>query len=45
MYESILYTDPQAVRPASLCPVCGGECYGPSLTCIRCERRGSYESC
>ena len=41
MYESILYIDPQAVKPAAFCPVCGGECYAPSMTCIRCERRGA----
>ena len=41
MYESILYIDPQAAKPAAFCPVCGGECYAPSLICIRCERRGS----
>jgi len=23
----------------AVCPVCGGECYAPSLICIRCERR------
>jgi hypothetical protein len=40
MYESILYYDPQATKPAAFCPVCGGECYARSLTCIRCERRG-----
>jgi hypothetical protein len=39
MYESVLYCDPQAARPAGFCPVCGGECYAPSLMCIRCERR------
>ena len=26
------------------CPACGGECYAPSLTCFRCERRGSCDS-
>ena len=41
MYEPILYTDPQAVRPALLCPLCGGECYAPSLTCLCCERRAA----
>ena len=41
MYESILFTDPQAVRPACRCPHCDGECYGPSLLCLRCERRGN----
>ena len=39
MYESVLYFDPQAAKPDYFCPVCGGECYAPSRTCIRCERR------
>ena len=39
MYESILCIDAQSVRPARFCPVCGGECYAPSLICLRCERR------
>jgi hypothetical protein len=39
MYESILYPDPQAAKPAFRCPVCGSECYAPSLICIRCEMR------
>jgi len=39
MYESILYFDPQTAKPAGFCPICGGECYAPSLACIRCERR------
>ena len=37
MFESILYTDPQAVKPACFCPRCGGECYWPSLVCIKCD--------
>ena len=37
MFESILYTDPQAAKPACFCPKCGGECYWPSLVCIRCQ--------
>jgi len=41
MYESILYIDPQAAKPACFCPLCGSECYAPSLTCIRCERRAA----
>lgn len=45
MYESILYSDPQAVKPACLCPKCGGECYAPSLICIVCERRGACDPC
>lgn len=36
---SILYIDPQDQKPADYCPVCGGEVYEPSLTCLRCERR------
>ena len=38
--EGTLFYDPQAAVPASVCPRCGGECYAPSLVCIRCERRG-----
>ena len=41
MYESILYVDPQAKIPACFCQNCGGECYAPSLICIRCERRAA----
>ena len=41
MYESILYIDYQAVKPACFCPDCGGECYAPSLACIYCERRAA----
>ena len=37
--EGTLFYDPQAAAPACFCPRCGGECYAPSLTCIRCERR------
>ena len=37
--EQSLYADPQAAKPAMLCPVCGGELYFPGLTCLRCERR------
>lgn len=37
--EPMLYLDPQAAIPARFCPVCGGECYAPSLVCLRCERR------
>jgi len=43
MYESILYFDPQSVQPAQFCPRCGGECYAPSLICIRCERKEIQE--
>lgn len=38
--EPTLYLDPQAVKPAGYCPVCGGALYNPSLVCLRCERRG-----
>ena len=37
--EQTLYVDEQAAKPAMLCPVCGGECYDPTLFCLRCERR------
>lgn len=36
--ETTLYYDPQMAVPAAVCPNCGGECYAPSLLCIRCER-------
>ena len=39
MIEGTLFIDLQAAAPAYLCPRCGGECYAPSLICIRCERR------
>ncbi len=39
MFESILYLDPQAAKPARFCPRCGGECYPPGLVCIRCEQK------
>ena len=32
-----LYTDIQDVPPEDFCPICGGELYGPGLTCLRCE--------
>lgn len=35
-----LYIDIQALPPACFCPHCGGECYAPSLVCLRCKRRG-----
>ena len=38
--EPMLYIDAQAEKPVCLCEKCGGECYAPSLVCIRCERRG-----
>ena len=38
-WESTLYSDPQAARPAAFCPHCGGALYIPSLLCIRCLRR------
>lgn len=37
--QPTLYLDPQAQKPASFCPVCGGERYAPSERCLRCERR------
>ena len=37
--EGTLFFDPQAAVPACFCPRCGGECYAPGFTCIRCERR------
>lgn len=40
--EQILYVDPQAEKPAMLCPVCGGELYFPSCFCLRCERRKQW---
>lgn len=36
--SSILYTDPQAQRPAGKCPKCGGCVYLPGKNCIRCQR-------
>ena len=39
MIEPMLYIDPQAAKPLSRCPVCGGERYAPGENCIRCERR------
>ena len=38
--EQILFTDPQDQVPACYCDLGGGARYAPSLTCIRCERRG-----
>lgn len=37
--EQALYTDPQAEKPAGLCPDCGGELYAPSCVCSRCRRK------
>lgn len=37
--EPMLYIDKQLQPPACFCPICGGECYAPSLVCLRCERR------
>ena len=39
MIEPVLYRDAQQEKPACFCRVCGGECYLPSLICLRCERR------
>ncbi len=39
LIEPVLYLDAQAQIPGNLCEVCGGECYLPSLLCLRCERR------
>lgn len=36
--EPMLYIDPQAQVPEGYCETCGGACYGPSCTCLRCER-------
>jgi len=36
--EGVLYIDPQAQIPSGFCEVCGGECYGESGFCLRCER-------
>lgn len=38
--DPVLYPDPQAKPPQGYCPICGGECWLPSLLCLRCERRG-----
>ena len=40
--QKILYVDLQAEKPGRICPVCGGECYFPSLLCLRCERRKQW---
>jgi len=40
LMESVLYLDVQASIPGKMCELCGGECYHPSLLCLRCERRG-----
>lgn len=40
--EQILYVDPQAEKPAMLCPVCSGELYYPTFFCLRCERRAPW---
>lgn len=38
MYIQIKFMiDPQTLPPAAFCPICGGECYAPSLRCLRCE--------
>ena len=39
LIEPVLYIDEQARIPDFYCPACGGECYGPSFVCLRCERR------
>ena len=41
MMEGTLYYDPQAAVPGCFCPNCGSECYGPTYTCIYCERRAA----
>ena len=40
--EGTLFLDPQAAVPACFCPRCGGECYSPTFTCIRCELSETY---
>ena len=37
--EPVLFLDAQRAVPVCLCETCGGERYGPSLRCLRCERR------
>jgi len=37
--EPVLYLDVQQAVPLAFCPVCGAECYGSELPCLRCERR------
>lgn len=44
MYESILYSDPQATKPGCFCDKCGAECYPPSFICLRCERKEKIPS-
>lgn len=44
MFESILFSDPQAAVPGGFCPVCGSELYGPGFHCIWCERRGGDDA-
>ncbi len=39
MPETLQTPDPQAAIPGAFCPRCGSECYAPTYTCIRCERR------
>ena len=36
--ESVLYCDPQAVRPGGTCHRCGGALYAPGYFCLRCWR-------
>ena len=37
--EPVLYIDPQRERRTGECPRCGGVCYWPTFSCLRCERR------
>lgn len=39
LIEPVLYIDEQARIPECFCQTCGGECYGPTFVCLRCERR------
>ena len=38
MIESMLYVDEQALPPEGFCEDCGRELYGPTMTCLHCER-------
>lgn len=44
MIEPVLYIDEQAAIPEVFCEHCGGCCYAPGCSCLRCERRASRDA-
>ena len=44
MIEPVLFIDEQAAIAQVFCENCGGCCYAPGFSCLRCERGLKYDA-